>query len=357
MSKPTSAHTGPTPPASLDPALCAHPVFSDLHLLTLIGETRSYTQTARRLGLSKATVSQRISALERATGVPLVRRTTRAVTLTAAGVQLVEDTRPAFARIEQSFAAVRDLASQPRGLVRLTAPVALGRQYVMPMLADFLSRHPEIRVELDLNDRLVHLGQEGFDLAIRHTHTPPDSSVAWPLCDTRSLLVASPDYLARCGTPACPEDLTRHACLVYLRAGLAASSWTLTRTRRRQPTEQVSIPVWGPIKANNSETLRDAALAGLGVALLPDFSAMPALQAVVQAEPDGHPARTSTLVTILPDWEPQGFFGARIYAIRPWTPQVPRAVQCLVEFLRAGFADVSRDWPGRPRPGQSDIPR
>lgn len=351
MSLPASSPAEAAPPASLDPALCAHPVFADLHLLTLIGETRSYTQTARRLGLSKATVSQRITALERATGVPLVRRTTRAVTLTAAGLQLVEDTRPAFARIEQSFAAVRDLASQPRGLVRLTAPVALGRQYVMPMLARFLSGHPEIRVELDLNDRLVHLGQEGFDLAIRHTHTPPDSSVAWPLCETRSLLVASADYLARCGTPARPEDLIRHACLVYLRAGLVTSSWTLARTRRRQPPEQVNVPVWGPIKANNSETLRDAALAGLGIALLPDFSAMSALQPIAPTGMEKHPDRTQTLITVLPDWEPQGFFGARIYAIRPWTPQVPRAVQCLVEFLRTGFAQISRDWPGRPRPG------
>src|SRR5215204_6281832 len=110
------------------------PAFADLHLLTVLGETRSYTQAARRLGISKASVSMRIAELERAAGVPLVRRTTRSVGLTEAGQQLVDDTQGAFTRIEQSFASVRDLGGSPRGLVRVTAPLALGRQHVAPTL-------------------------------------------------------------------------------------------------------------------------------------------------------------------------------------------------------------------------------
>ncbi len=158
------------------------PAFADLHLLTVLAQTRSYTQAARRLGLSKATVSLRIGELERAAGVPLVRRTTRSVSLTPAGQQLVEDTQGSFERIEHSFASVRDLAGTPRGRVRLTAPVALGRQHIAPTLPAFMRRFPDIRLELDLNDRFVNLAQEGFDLAVRQTQAPPDTYVAWPLC-------------------------------------------------------------------------------------------------------------------------------------------------------------------------------
>jgi DNA-binding transcriptional LysR family regulator len=299
------------------------PLIADLHLLTVLGQTRSYTQTARRMGLSKATVSLRIAELERAVGVPLVQRTTRSVALSAAGQQLASETEQPFARIEQSVSAVRDLASTPRGLVRVTAPVALGRQQIAPLLARFLIRYPEIRVELDLTDRFVNLAQEGFDLAIRHANAAPDTHVAWTLCDTRSRLLAAPDYLARRGTPRRPEDLADHDCLLYLRDG-AGASWSFERVgARRAP---VTVAVRGPLKANNSEVLREAVLAGLGIGLLPDFSAVAPAQGA------------AALVPVLPGWRPQGFFGGRILAIRPWSPQVPRAVQVLVEHLRGAMA-------------------
>jgi DNA-binding transcriptional LysR family regulator len=312
----------------------AAPAFSDLHLLIVLAQTRSYTQAARRLGLAKATVSQRITELERAAGVPLVRRTTRSVGLTPAGQQLVDDTQDAFERIEHSFAGIRDLAGSPRGVLRVTAPVALGRQHIAPIIPPFLQRYPEIRLELDLSDRLVNLPQEGFDLAIRHTQSPPETQVAWVLCESRSLLVASRDYLRRHGEPQHPDELTRHACLLYLRDG-AGQSWSFERTVRRW-TERAAVNVAGPFKANNSEVLRDAVVAGLGIGLVPDFSAASAL-----AEGE--------MVAVLAGWRPLGFFGDRIYALRPWAPQVPRAVQCLVAHLREslapGFAVASSSAP------------
>jgi len=298
----------------------ATPVFSDLHLLTVLAQTRSYTQAARRLGVSKASVSMRIAELERAAGVPLVRRTTRSVGLTEAGQQLVDETQGAFTRIEQSFSSIKDLAGTPRGLVRVTAPVALGRQHIAPLLAAFLTTFPDIRLELDLMDRFVNLAQEGFDLAIRHTHAPPDTHVAWALCETRSLLVASSDYLRRCGTPAHPNDLAAHQCLLYLRDA-AGQSWSFEREAGRKGAERVSVPVSGPLRANNSEVLREGVLGGLGIGLLPDFTAA------------GH-LGARQLVQVLPQWQPRGFFGERLYAIRPWAPQVPRAVQCFVDHLR-----------------------
>lgn len=296
-------------------------LWSHVHALTVLGLQGSYTAAARRLGVSKAAMSQRIAELERAAGVALVLRTTRSVRLTEAGQQLVDTTRGAFESIGTAFAGIRDLAAMPRGLLRVTAPVALARQQLVSRLADFLRAHPEVRIELDLSDRLVPLAQEGFDLAIRHTATPPETHVAWRLCSTRSVLVASRAYLRRRGAPGLPADLSTHDCLHYLRAG-DAPAWQLVSQAAAGPATKVTVPVAGCIAANNSEALREAALSGLGIALLPDFSAQAALKA-------------GRLVQVLPGWAPEGSFAEHIYALRPYSPHVPRAVQALVAHLRA----------------------
>lgn len=304
-------------------ALWAH-----VHALTVLGEAGSFTAAAARLGLSKAAMSQRVVELERAAGVPLVRRTTRSVRLTEAGQQLADRTRAAFACIDEALTGVRDLAGAPRGLLRVTAPVALARQQLVPRLPDFLRQYPELRVELDLSDRLCNLAHEGFDLAVRHTNAPPDTHVAWALCATRSLLVASPAYLERHGEPGQPQDLSAHACLSYPRPG-ETPVWSL------EPCAgglRHSVAVRGPLAANNSEVLREAALDGLGIALLPDFSAQAALAA-------------GQLRPVLPAWQPVGAFGSHLWALRPHTAQVPRAVQVLVHWLRetlqTGFSSSS----------------
>src|SRR3954468_23830212 len=149
-------------------------LWTHLHGLTVLAQQGSYTAAAQRLGVSKAAMSQRIAELERAAGVPLVQRTTRSVRLTEAGQRLVDDMRDPFERIAHSFAGVRDLAGVPTGLLRLTAPVVFARQQLVPRLADFLRAYPEVRLELDLSDRLTSLAMEGFDLAIRHTAAAPD---------------------------------------------------------------------------------------------------------------------------------------------------------------------------------------
>ena len=296
------------------------PWVADIHLLTVLAETRSFTQAARRLGLSKASVSMRIVALERAAGVPLVQRTTRSVVLTDAGRELVADAAPAFERIDAGFTAVKDLSGTPRGTVRVTAPVALGRQHVAPRLAAFFRDYPQVRIHLDLTDRFVNLAQEGYDLAIRHTAAAPESYVAWPLCETSSVLVASPAYLRRRGAPRHPEELAAHDCLLYL--GPGSDTWWFVPARKQQG-DPLPISVQGPLKANNSEVLRQAVIDGLGIGLLPDFSA-------------AAPGRK--LAAVLPDWRVRGFFGQHIYALRPWAPQVPRAVQCFVSFMRSELA-------------------
>ncbi len=303
-----------------------------LHWLSVLAQQGSYTAAAARLGVSKAAMSQRIAELERAARVPLVQRTTRSVRLTEAGQRLVDDTRTSFEQIEHSFAQVRDLAGVPSGLLRVTAPVAFARQQLAPRLADFLREYPDVRLQLDMSDRLSSLATEGFDLAIRHTARPPDTHVAWTLCGTHSVLVASKTYLRRAGTPQMPADLQDHNCLHYLRAQ-DTPTWTLARVRPKSKDkandERITVPVKGQLAANNSEALREAALTGLGIALLPDFSAQAALQ-------------QGKLVQVLPDWRPVGAFAEQLYAIRPYSPHVPRAVTAFVDYLRkalaAGFA-------------------
>jgi len=297
-------------------------LWSHVHWLSVLGTLGSFTAAAQRLGVSKAAMSQRIAELERAAGVPLVLRTTRSVRLTEAGQQLADATGSAFAQISTAFAGIKDLAATPRGRLRVTAPVALARQQIVPRLPAFLRAHPEVRIELDLSDRLVPLAQEGFDLAIRHSPAPPETHVAWTLCATRSLLVATGAYLRRRGTPAVPADLAGHDCLHYLRSG-ETPAWQLAPLEGSG--QKVTVPVSGCFAANNSEALREAALAGLGIALLPDFSAQAAL-------------RAGKLVPVLPQWQPVGSFGEQLYAIRPYSPYVPRAVQALVGFLREALA-------------------
>ncbi|MFM2120984.1 MAG: hypothetical protein RL722_2452 [Pseudomonadota bacterium] len=338
---PPAPSSGEAGPAALD-AGSTKPIdalWPHLHALCVLATMGSYTAAARRLGLSKAAVSQRVAELEKAAGLPLVRRTTRSMRLTAAGEQLVEAARLPFEAIERGFSHVKDLAGHPRGLLRVSAPVALARQQIVPRVPDFLALYPEVRIELELSDRLVSLAQEGFDLAIRHTQAAPDTHVAWRLCATQAWLVAAPAYLARRGAPAHPADLARHDCLHYLRPGEGVS-WSFV-AEAGPPTsappdsvdERLSVAVRGPFAANNSEALREAALAGVGIALLPDFSAQQEVSA-------------GRLQRVLPAWRSVGAFGEQLYAIRPYSAQVPRAVSAFVDFLREALRDGFPVSPG-----------
>ena len=304
-------------------------LWGHLHWLTVLAQQGSYTAAAARLGVSKAAMSQHIAELESAAGVNLVQRTTRSMRLTEAGQRLVDGTRPSFDQIAQTFAQAHDLAGMPSGLLRVTAPVAFTQQQLLPRLTDFLREYPDVRLELHMSDRLSSLATEGFDLAVRHTNTPPDTHVAWSLCATHSVLVASRSYLRRHGVPETPEDLLGHNCLHYPRSR-DTPAWTFEPIGHEHmdahEAERLTIPVSGSLSANNSQALRDAALAGLGITLLPDFSAQASLQA-------------DKLVQVLPQWKPVGSFAERLYAIRPYTPQVPRAVTAFVSYLRRSLAD------------------
>lgn len=292
-----------------------------LHWLTVLAEQGSFTRAAERLEVSKAAMSQKIKQLEEMAGVALVQRTTRSVRLTSAGEKLVNDLREPFSQIAQSFFSVRDSSGPLRGLVRVTAPVAFARQQLVPHITSFLRQHPQVRVQLEVSDRLVSLASEGFDLAIRHSNSIPETHVALPLCDTRTLLVASPAYLAEYGEPQTPAELQQHHCLYYPR-GVELPRWNFVHSSKGG--EQVTVSVSGPFATNNSESIRDAALDGLGIAMLPDFSAQAALAG-------------GRLRVILPQWRAVSAFADKLWIVRPYTAQVPRAVTEFSHWLRAAF--------------------
>ena len=306
-------------------------LWSHIYWLSTLAGQGSYTAAAERLNVSKAAMSQRIAELERIAGVSLVQRTTRSVRLTEAGQRLVEETQASFDHIAQSFDQVRDMAESPRGLVRITAPVAFARQQLVPQLPLFFKEFPEVRIELDMSDRLRSLGKEGFDLAIRHAAAPPETHVAWPLCKTETLLVATPGYMRRAAQLKEPADLRSHNCLHYPRAN-ESPAWTFQARSSRASEALVTVQVSGSLAANNSEALRDAALSGLGIALLPDFSAQSHIQ-------------SGKLVLVLPKWRSVRAFAEHLYVIRPYTPHVPRTVSLLVQHLRQTFAEGFGDLP------------
>ena len=176
-----------------------------------------------------------------------------------------------------------------------------------------------------MNDELVSLARDGFDMAIRHVETPPELYVAHALCATRTLLVASPSYIAAHGLPTDPHDVVNHKHLLYPRQQKSAT-WNFDRVGTRAQKGRATIPVRPYFVVNNSEVLRDMACTGAGIALLPDFSADDALQ-------------KGQLVQLLPNWQPVGSFGRKIFILRPYLPNTPRAVKTLVNYLVQEFSE------------------
>ena len=298
--------------------------WTHLYWLTVLEEQKSYTRAAEKLAVSKSAISQKISELERITGKKLVHRTTRNVTLSEDGLRLVAELNEPFGQLRDIFAGTCDEGGPLRGTLRVTAPVAFSRQQLVPAITPFLHQHPQLQLQLEVTDRLVSLASEGFDLAIRHCRREalPETHVAWSLCSTATLIVASAEYIRRFGRPDSPETLRHHQCLTYPR-GAQSPQWTFES--REQPAERVSVKVHGPFATNNSESLRDAVLAGLGIALLPDFSAREAIGRGLVQE-------------LLPGWRPVEVFAPNLYVIRPYAPRVSRAVETFSHYLKHTFS-------------------
>lgn len=229
-------------------------------------EAGSFTAAARDLELSTPVVSKRIGELEHELGTRLLHRTTRKLSLTEAGSAFYRHCARLVEEAKLAEEAVARLNEAPRGLLRITAPASFGSSQVAMAVPAFLERYPEVRIEMVLNDRIVDLAEEGFDLAIRLTNEPQPNMVARRLTTTSKRVCASPDYWRRYGKPRTPAELAQHNCLLY------ASVPMLNEWYFSGPAGEARVEVHGNFYVNGPAALREAALGGLGVVRLTSIS-------------------------------------------------------------------------------------
>ncbi|MFS3135172.1 LysR family transcriptional regulator [Gluconacetobacter sacchari] len=232
----------------------------EMRVMVEIARQGGLSAAARHLGLAPSVVGDRLARLERRLGTRLLVRTTRRQTLTEAGRVYLDEATAILAATETLEAKVRETTGAPGGKLRVTAPTPFGRLRLAPFVADFVRRHPGIRVHLTLEDRMADIVGEGFDIAIRGAPVVDTTLTGRRLMESRRVLVASPDYLARRGTPDCPADLVRHDCLVANMTGECRATWRFGRGETAR-----SWRIDGLLASSNSELPVQWALAGLGL--------------------------------------------------------------------------------------------
>jgi DNA-binding transcriptional LysR family regulator len=236
----------------------------DMRIFVTAVDAGNFTAAANRLRLSKQFVSRRVAALEEGLGVRLLVRNTRNLAVTDLGQDFYERAKRILAEVGEAEEAMTARRTDPRGLLKVSAPMSFGLSHLSPLVAEFLREHPDVRFDMDLSDRNVDVIGEGFDMALRIGRLQDSTLVAVKLVDVRMIACCSPGYRRRRGEPATPADLAQHACLPYGQEGRAP--WEFIVDGVRTPFD-----VHGPLRANNGEVIRDSAIAGLGIAYLPDF--------------------------------------------------------------------------------------
>jgi DNA-binding transcriptional LysR family regulator len=240
---------------------------NDIVVFARVVEAGSLTAAARLLGMPKTTVSRRIAALEREVGVRLIQRTTRSLNMTDAGRLYYEQSSQALRTIEDANSRLAEARAEPSGTIRISAPVGFGGHFLTGAVFDFLAAFPKTKVELHLTDDMLNLVENRIDLAFRTGVLPDSTLIARKLGASYRVLCASPDYLARRGVPVASEDLARHHCVI---AGPSTgmAHWVLDG-----PHGQETVAVSGRFAANEMQVVIAAAIAGYGIAQLPDQTA------------------------------------------------------------------------------------
>ncbi|MBP6014998.1 MAG: LysR family transcriptional regulator [Alphaproteobacteria bacterium] len=211
--------------------------FDALHAFVKVADLQGFAPAARALGISASVVTRLVAALEAKLGVRLLQRTTRTVALTDPGARYLERARRILADLEEADSSVEADRTQPVGQLVVAAPLMFGRLHVAPLICDYLALYPDVTADLTLADRMVHLVEEGIDVAVRLGHLADSSLIARKVGETRRVIVASPAYLKRHGTPRDPRELKAHATIRF--SGLTASTdW---RFRRNGKDENVSL--------------------------------------------------------------------------------------------------------------------
>lgn len=290
-----------------------------INVFLTIAETGSFTATAERLDLSKPMVSRAVALLEDWFKARLLQRTTRKVSLTEAGEQALEYCRRITEltnNIEQDFLA---RSGELSGTLRIAANPSFGGSHLLRALQNFMARHPKLHIQLLLSDQKADLVESRIDLALRFTHHVEPGLVARRLNHIHSLLVATPDYLARYGTPATPHDLARHRYLAH--ANVNQKTWRFFRDG-----EETALELSSPFSVNDSNALLNCVLSGGGIAMLPKYMV------------NEHLAQ-GRLKTVLTDWTLPVY---TLYALYLSRHRLPLAVRSLLDFLAEQFEE--EDW-------------
>lgn len=281
-------------------------------------ETGSISAAAQRMGLSKSVISKRITDLEVVLKVELLHRSTRGVVPTDKGAAFYQRARSIMQQLDQAAEELIEQDGELCGSLRIAAPMTFGTTYLGPILFAFISRHPRLGLALDLDDRITDLPGEGYDLGVRIGRLHDSSLAARKLAVSRRVVCCSPAYAQRAGLPAMIEELAGHACIGY--ANVSASHvWQF------EPAEAGGMPrslvVRSRIVANNGESIRDAAIAGLGISILPVFIVAKALASgqLINALPNAYPVADT------------------IYAVYPQNRHLPAKVRAVIDHLVAVF--------------------
>ncbi|MFZ5674989.1 MAG: LysR family transcriptional regulator [Pseudomonadota bacterium] len=237
-----------------------------------VAEEGSISEAARTLRLSKSVISERLAELERSLGATLLHRTTRRMSVTEDGAAFLERAKRILHEVTEAMTDLAERRGTLSGPMRISAPVTFGRLHLGPALYPFLAANPGIEMSLDLDDRRVDIASGVYDGVVRHGTIDDSRLMVWRLAPSRRVLVASHDYLARCGTPATMAELDAHKGIFYTNRGVA--DWRFTG-----PEGTVIIRARVGLRVNNGDMIRDAAVAGLGIGLLPLFIAGPDIRA------------------------------------------------------------------------------
>lgn len=302
------------------------PDFEAWAVFASVVEHRSFSAAADALGVSKATVSKAITRLEGRLGTSLFHRTSRRLTLTDSGRGLADHAQRILSEGVAADEAAFESASAPAGLVRLAAPLTFGIKHLGPVLAEFMTMHPGIKIDLRLSDAFVDIVGEGIDIALRIAELPDSSLRARRLGPVSTHIVGSPGYFDRAGRPHHPADLAHHACFIYTNTA-APELWRF----RRAGGEEAAVRIDGPVRTDNGDAMLPALRAGLGVARLPGFLIDEDLAA-------------GRLEAVLEEWSGGS---AGLHLLTPPGTLRPARVEALIEFLtdrlRRTCGDVHKD--------------
>jgi len=294
---------------------------SVLQLFVEVVRQGSFAAVARDRAVDPSSVSRAIAGLEAELGIRLFQRTTRQLSPTEAGATYFERVEPLVEEMQQAIAVAADISGQPKGTLRVTTSVSFGQMCIVPLLSDFAATYPDLTVDLLLTDAVVDLFAERIDVAVRLGLLTDSTLIAQQLIRTHYAVCASPQYLQRCGQPQHPSEVDRHNCLLFPLAGFR-KRW-IFRDRDGNTSE---IPVHGRMIISSAIALQHCAIAGMGLALLPNW--------LVDDE-----IRTGKLVNLFPDYAVTATdFNTAVWLVYPSRAYIPLKVRAFIEFLKRSLA-------------------